>query len=103
VEQIAVNQVLQQFITIQLANHASGIVIIGDICGILSQKIANDLVNGVITLFIQSIEHTTQNGSHILLVIAGYGKLNSTTFRHRNDLLPNIEDIISQFHQGVKP
>jgi hypothetical protein len=61
VEQIAVNQVLQQFITIQLANHASGIVIVGNIGGIFSQKITNDLINGIVTLLAQGIKNALKD------------------------------------------
>ena len=96
-EQITVNQILQKLIAVQLTNHASGIIVVCDICGIFGQKIAYDLVDGIITLFIQSIEHITKNSSHILLIIAGYCKFNGAAFRHGNDLLPIDENIISQF------
>jgi hypothetical protein len=102
VEQVAVNQILQQFITVQLANHTSCIIVIGDVSGVFCKQITHDLIDGVVALFIQSIEYATQNCAHILLIIAGYGKLNGTTFRHGHDLLPFGEAIISQFYEGVK-
>jgi hypothetical protein len=101
-KQIAVNQILEQLITVQLANHTSCIVVVSDVGGVFCQKITNNLVNGIITLFIQSIEHIPKNSSHILLIIAGDCKFNGTAFRHGNDLLPIDENIISQFYEGVK-
>ena len=76
VEQVTVYQILQKLVTIQFADHASGIIVICDISGILSQQITHNLIDGIIALFVQSIEHASQNTSHVLLIIAGYCKLN---------------------------
>jgi hypothetical protein len=94
-EQIAPYQCLHQFIPIQLTNHAARIVVVGDIGGIFRQQVTNDLVNGVVTLFTESIEHTPENSAHILSVIIGNGELNGTVVRHGNDLLSIIGNIIS--------
>ena len=72
--QIAPHQFLQQLITIQLADHAAGIVVIGDIGGILRQKITNDLIDGIIALFAQRFEDRTQGALHILFFVAGKGE-----------------------------
>jgi hypothetical protein len=101
-EQIAVNQILEQLITVQLANHTSSVLVVSDVGGVFCQKITNNLVNGIITLFIQSIEHIPQNSPHIFLIIAGYCELYGIAFRHWNGLLPIVKDIIAQFCYGVK-
>ena len=55
IEQIVPHQLLQQLITIELADETSGVVIIRDIGRILRKKIANNLVDGIITLFAKGI------------------------------------------------
>ena len=97
--QIAAYQLLQKLVPIQLADHAAGIVVVGDISGILREEIANDLVDGVITLFVQSVEHTAENATHIVLIITRYSKLDgiSGIVRHGNDLLPFVIAIIAQY------
>ena len=100
-EQIALDQRLHQFIPVQLADHAASIIVVGNIGGIFCQQVANDLIDGVLTLFVQGVEHCAQNSRHIFLVIAGNCELNGV-FRHRIDLLPNIKSIIPQKNSGVK-
>jgi hypothetical protein len=98
------HQILQKLITIDFADHASGIIIVGDVCGILSKKIANNLINGIIALFVQSIENTPENTVHIFLLITGNSEFDciSGIVRHGNDLLPNSRVIIAQIQAGVK-
>jgi hypothetical protein len=93
--QIAPNQFLQQLITIQLADHAACIVVVGDIGGILGQQISDDLVDRVVTLFPQSIEHSPEDAAHIVFVVTGDCELNGI-FRHGFDLLMVDTGIISQ-------
>ena len=99
--QIAPNQFLHQLVTIQLADHAAGIVIVGDIGGVLGQQVAHDLIDGVIALFLQSVEDGTKGTAHILFVITGNGKLNGI-FRHGFDLLMGIGYIIAHIFEYVK-
>ena len=88
--EIIAHQLLHQFIPIQLVNHAAGIVVVGDIGGIFCEQIADDLIDGIIAFFIQSIEHTMQNPAHILLVITGNSKLDGILC-HGIDLLKSLE------------
>ena len=103
-KQVTVYQCLEQFVPVNLTNHAAGIIVIGDIGGILCQQVANDLVNGVITLFVQSVEHITENSAHIVFIIAGHSKLDgiSGIVHYGNDLLPIVSVIIAQYSLGVK-
>jgi hypothetical protein len=87
VKQIAAQQFLHQLVPIQLTDHASGIVVVGDIGGIFGEQIAYDLIDGVVTLLAQGIEHTPENSAHILFVIAGNGKFQGFTIRHGLSLL----------------
>ena len=49
--QIAADQLLQKLVPIQLADHAAGIVVVGNVGGIFGQQITNDLVDGIVSLF----------------------------------------------------
>ena len=80
--QIVADQFLHQFIPVHLTDHAAGIVVIGDIGGIFREQIADDLIDGIVTFLIQSIEDTTQDPAHILFVIARNSKFNSVLIRH---------------------
>ena len=100
-EQILANQHLHQLVPVDLTDHATGIVIIGDIGGILGQQVAHDLIDGIIALFLQSVEHGTQGAAHILFIIAGNGKLNGI-FRHGFDLLVISGYIIAHIFAYVK-
>ena len=103
-EQIVLHQILQQFVAVNLADHAAGIVVIGDIGGVFGEKITYDLVDGVVTFLTQGVEYTPEDAVHILFVVAGYCELNGV-FRHGNRP-PSIGlngDIIADFLKGVKP
>jgi hypothetical protein len=85
-EQITLHKLLKKLVPIKLTDHAAGIVVIRDISGIFRQQIADDLIDRIITFFVQSIEDTPENTMHILFVVAGYCKLNGI-FRHDFNLL----------------
>ena len=53
--QIPPHQHLQQLITVDLADECAGTHVVGDIGGVLRQDITHDLVDGVITLFLQCL------------------------------------------------
>jgi hypothetical protein len=91
------HQILQKLIAINFADHTSGIIVVGNICGILREKITNNLVDRVIAFFIQSVENTPENTVHIVFFFTGNGELNgiSGIVRHGNDLLPNNRVIIA--------
>ena len=74
-EQIFAHQRLHQFIPVDLADHTAGIVVVGDVGGILGQQVSNDLVDGIVAFFSQGFVHTTENTAHILFIVAGYGEL----------------------------
>ena len=87
IEKVLANQHLHQLVPIDLTDHGTGIVVIGDVGGIFSQQIANDLVNGVVAFLIQGIEHTTEKLAHILFIIVGDCKLEGILIRHGLSLL----------------
>ena len=87
--EIIAHQLLHQLVPVQLTDHAAGIVVVGDIGGIFCEQVADDLIDGIIAFFIQSIEYTTQNPAHIFLVIAGNRKLDGTLC-HGFDLLNSL-------------
>ena len=87
--QIIANQLLHQLVPIQLTNHAAGIIVVGNIGGIFCEQVADDLIDGILAFFIQSIEHTMQNTAHILFIIAGNGELDGILC-HGIDLLKSL-------------
>ena len=85
-KQITLHKLLKKLVTIKLADHAAGVVVIGDLSGIFCQQVADNLVNRIVTFFVQSVEDTPENTMHILFVVAGHCKLNGS-FRHDFNLL----------------
>lgn len=85
-KQIALDKFLKQFVPIQLADHAARVIVIRDISGVLSQQVADNLVDRIVTFFTECVEHMTENAVHILFVIAGHCKLDCI-FHHDFDLL----------------
>jgi hypothetical protein len=85
-EQIATHQLLQKLIAVELADHTAGIVIVRNIGGIFREDISYDLVDGIVALFIQCVEHSPQNTVHIVFFVTGNCELDGI-FRHETDLL----------------
>ena len=87
--EIIAHQLLHQLVPVQLTDHAAGIVVVGDIGGIFCEQLTDDLIDGIIAFFIQSIEYTTQNAAHIFLIVAGNSKLDGAIC-HGSDLLNSL-------------
>ena len=87
VEQVFPNQNLHHFVPVDLADHAAGVVVVGDVGWVLGQKVTYNLIDGVIALFGQGIKHTPENTAHVLFVVTGYGKFQGVFFRHGLSLL----------------
>ena len=51
--QILTNQNLQQLIAVNFADESAGIVMVSNIGGVFGEDISNDLVDGIIALFLQ--------------------------------------------------
>ena len=51
--QIPADQNLQQLVAVDFPDQGAGIVVVGDIGGVLGKDVAHDLVDGVISLFLQ--------------------------------------------------
>ena len=86
-EEIVLHQFLQQLVSIQLADHAAGIVVVGDIGGIFRKQITDDLINGIVTFFLQGVEHRAQDPAHAIPVVAGDCEFLCALVRHDFDLL----------------
>ena len=86
-EQVLANQHLHQLVPVDLADHAPGAAVVGDIGGVLGEEIPHDLVDGIVAFFVQGIEHTTEDVPHILFVIAGDCKGQGVGIRHGLSLL----------------
>ena len=53
--QILLNQNLQQLVTVDLADEGAGVVVVGNVSGILGEDVTNDLVDGIVALFLQCV------------------------------------------------
>ena len=82
VEQILADKHLHQLVPVDFADHAAGVVVIGDVGGILGQKIAYNLVDGVVALLRQGIKHAAENTAHIFFIIAGNCEFLRILIRH---------------------
>ena len=60
---------LEQLIPIQLADESPGIVVVGDIGGVLGQDVTDDLVDGVIPLLLEGVIYGGQNGLDLLVPV----------------------------------
>jgi hypothetical protein len=101
VRKVATNQFLEQLVPVDPADLAAGGIVVCDIGRILSQKIANDLVDGIVTFFGQGIEYAPQNLAHTFLIVSGDCKFDGA-FRHGVDLLCEVMIIIARFRCCVK-
>ena len=54
IKQVTLDQLLEEFIPVQLTNHGAGIVVIGDISGVFSQEIPDNLIDGIVALFLRA-------------------------------------------------
>ena len=68
--QLFLDQHLQQLVPVQLADQGAGAHVIGNVGGVLREDVANDLIDGVIPLFLQCLLDCGQNviNLHILIV-----------------------------------
>ena len=74
-EQILPHKHLHQLIPINFADFGSSAVVVGDIGGILGQKVADDLINGIVAFFSQCLVYITKNAPHIFGVVVNDGEL----------------------------
>ena len=69
VRQILLDQRLEQLIPIQLADESPGIVVVGDIGGVLRKDVPDDLIDGIIALLPQGVVNGSQNVLDLLVLI----------------------------------
>ena len=86
VKKVLTNQCLHQLVPVDLADHAAGTPVVGDVGGVFCQQLSNNLVDGVVSLLGQGVKHTAQDHPHILLVV-GYIEGQSILIRHGHQLL----------------
>ena len=82
IKQIALDELLEELVPVQLTNHGAGVVVICNIGGIFGQKVPYDLIDGVVTLFAEGVENRTENPMHVFAVITGDGELNGVVVQH---------------------
>ena len=83
-EQLLPDEHLHQLVPVDLADHASGAVVVGNIGGILSQQVSDDLIDGVVAFFCQGLIHTPKNPAHIIAIVIWYCKFLRILIGHGN-------------------
>ena len=86
-EQIVLDQSLQQLVPVHLADEGAGVVVVGDVGGILGQNIAHDLVDGVIALFLKGLIYLGEDGLDLQITLIGQLKSSSEIHFHNRHLL----------------
>ena len=67
--QIAGLQLLQQLVAVKTADEAAGVVVVGDIRRVLGEDVADELVDGIVSLFLQLVIDAHQD----IVRVHGYG------------------------------
>ena len=67
-------QFLQQLVPVNAADQAAGVVVVCDIGGVLGEDVAHDLVDGVVTLFPESVIHRGEDALHLFVRVIRDGK-----------------------------
>ena len=80
------NKLLKQFVAVKLADEAASVVVIRDIGRVLREKIADDLVDWIIALLLQSVINRCQNALHFGILIIDQAKF-SGSIEHLGCLL----------------
>ena len=101
IRQIALHQGTQKLVPVDLADQATGILVIGDVSGVFSEKIAHDLIDRIVTLFAQGVKNALEDQPHIFLIIAGDSEFYGM-FRQNVDLLECLFRYYILFWAGCK-
>jgi hypothetical protein len=75
VSQIVLEQHLEELVPVQAADESPGVVVIGDIGGVLGEDIAHDLVDGVIAFFLEGVVHGGQDIPDLRVFVTKYVEL----------------------------
>ena len=67
--QIALQQRLQQLVPVQLANEGPGVVVVGDVGGVLAEDVAHQLVDGIVALLLQGGVDGTEDGVDLVVLV----------------------------------
>lgn len=70
-KQIVTNKLLQELITVELADEAASIIVIRDISGILREDETNDLIDGVVALLGEASIDLSENLLHLFVAVNG--------------------------------
>ena len=82
IKQVTLDQLLEEFIPVQLTNHGAGIVVIGDISGVFSQEIPDNLIDGIVPLFAEGVENRVENPMHVFAFITGDSEFDGVVIQH---------------------
>ena len=74
VKQVMPDQLLQEFVAVELADEAASVIVIRDIGRVFGEKIADDLVDGVVAPLRQRTVDSSQCLLHFLGVVCRHGE-----------------------------
>ena len=69
IEKVLANQHLHQLVPVDLADHAAGIVVVGDVGGVFGNDVAHQLIDGVVALYQQRVIYRGKNFFDLGLLI----------------------------------
>jgi hypothetical protein len=82
---------------------SAGILIVRDICGILRKQISNDLIDGVVALFLQCVIYGAEDGADLFVLAARQMKFSGQIQIHNERTSKTkIIFILPYFFQAVK-
>ena len=84
--QIMRYKLLHELISVDFANQAARIVMVCDVSGVFGKKIADNLVNRVVPLFLEGIINSSQNALHLGIFVV-YETEFSSSIEHLGCLL----------------
>ncbi len=72
--EVCLNELAHKLIAVDAADEGSCALMVGDICGVLGENIANQLVYGVIALFSESLINCGNDCVHLMILIVVKGE-----------------------------
>ena len=95
--QIFPHQDLEQLVPVDLANHGPGVVVVGNIGGVLGQDIAHDLIDGIIALLFQGLVNRGENLMNFLVLFQGKAELSGEIVHRYTTFLSTLLLVYSIF------
>ena len=87
IEEIVTHKLLQQFVTVELADEAASIIVICNVGRVFRKNVADNLIDRVISFFGEGTIDLRQNLLHFVAAVSGDGELDSAMLFQSDYLL----------------